>query len=86
MLHRVARREDGKGLARKAFTRPLTPIRVLRNRVAHHEPIIEWDLNKHHGNIQQLTTWLSPAAGEWLCKQSRFSMVYPIVRIQLHRE
>ena len=84
-LHRIARREDGKGLTRKAFTRPLTPIRVLRNRVAHHEPIIEWDLNKHHNNIQQLTTWLSPAAGEWLREQSRFAEVYPSTRIGLHR-
>lgn len=55
-LNRIARREDGKGLDRKTFTRWLTPIRVLRNRVAHHEPIIDWDLNRHHGNIQQLTT------------------------------
>ena len=30
-LNRIARREDGKGLDRKTFTRWLTPIRVLRN-------------------------------------------------------
>jgi Abi-like protein len=39
-LHRIAARPDGKGLTRKDFSRPLTHIRLLRNRIAHHEPII----------------------------------------------
>ena len=48
-LHRIARREDGIGLRRKDLARPLTQIRLLRNRVAHHEPILSWDLPRHHG-------------------------------------
>lgn len=84
-LHRVARRDDGKGLARKTLMRPLTPVRVLRNRVAHHEPIIDWNLTKHHGSIQQLTTWLWPAAGEWLREQSRFHSTYPRTRVELQK-
>ena len=43
-LHGIARREDGKGLRRKDLSRLLTPIRTLRNRVAHHEPILPWNL------------------------------------------
>ncbi|WP_428486978.1 hypothetical protein [Rhodopila sp.] len=39
-LHRIAQCEDGKGLPRKAFSGPLTPIRLLRNRIAHHEPVL----------------------------------------------
>ena len=82
-LHKIARREDGKGLARKDFSRPLSPIRALRNRVAHHEPIVQWDLPKHYKKILQLIRWLSPAAAEWCERYSRFQEVYPAEPIVL---
>jgi Abi-like protein len=63
-LHRIGSRPDGKGLTRKHFSGPLAQIRILRNRIAHHEPIIAWDLPKHHGKIIELTGWLSPSAAE----------------------
>ena len=77
-LHRIARREDGKGLQRKDFARSLTPIRLLRNRIAHHEPILEWDLPKHHEAMLRLTRWLSPAAADWCRGLDRFNTVYPV--------
>lgn len=83
VLHKAARREDGKGLTRKALAGPLTPIRVIRNRVAHHEPIINWNLPRHYANIEQMTTWLSPVAADWLRHHSRFPVVYPSTPIQL---
>lgn len=43
-LKQIARTDSGRTLRRKDFSRPLTPIRLLRNRIAHHEPILEWDL------------------------------------------
>jgi len=76
-LHKAARREDGKGLRRKDLSGPLTPIRVLRNRIAHHEPIIPWNLRKHYRNMLQLTRWLSPDAADWCAHHSRFEKVYP---------
>ena len=82
-LHTIARREDGGGLRRKDFSAPLTKIRLLRNRVAHHEPIVHWDLPKHYGNILQLTRWLSPAAADWCIGHSRFPEVYPAQPIAL---
>ncbi len=82
-LHRIARREDGKGLRRKDLSGPLTPIRNLRNRVAHHEPILQWNLPKHYANIVQITGWLSPAAAAWCRAQSRFEAVCPAERISL---
>lgn len=82
-LHRIARREDGKGLRRKDLSGPLAPIRTLRNRVAHHEPIIQWNLPKHHGNVLQITRWLSPAAADWCERHSRFPAVHPPNRIAL---
>jgi hypothetical protein len=82
-LHTIARRENGKGLPRKDLARPLTPIRTLRNRVAHHEPIIQWNLPQHYENILRITGWLSPAAATWCRAHSRFEQVYPAERIQL---
>lgn len=82
-LHRIARRGDGKHLRRKDLSGPLAPIRSLRNRVAHHEPILQWNLPKHYTNIIQITGWLSPAAAAWCRAHSRFETVHPAERINL---
>jgi hypothetical protein len=82
-LRHIARKADGKGLRRKDLSAPLTPIRVLRNRIAHHEPILHWNLPKHHGNIVQLTEWLSPPAAAWCRQHGRFDAVYPADGVRL---
>ena len=82
-LHYIGTRPDGKGLRRKDFSGPLTPIRMLRNRIAHHEPIIAWDLPKHYRKIIELTGWLCPSAAEWCEAHSRFLDVYPSEGISL---
>ncbi len=82
-LHRIAAKPDGTGLRRKDFSGPLTPIRTIRNRIAHHEPIIMWDLRKHHKKMVELTRWLSPAAAAWCRENDRFEEVYPAERVSL---
>ncbi|MEA2887570.1 MAG: hypothetical protein QOD11_1930 [Bradyrhizobium sp.] len=82
-LHRIGKKSNGKGLRRKDFAAPLTPIRTLRNRIAHHEPIIMWDIAKHHTNMIDLTEWVVPAAAAWCRSIDRFCQVYPSERIQL---
>lgn len=82
-LHRIARREGGKGLRRKDLSGPLAPIRVLRNRVAHHEPILAWNLPKHRDAMVRITGWLSPAAAAWCRNLDRFNQVHPAARIAL---
>lgn len=82
-LNAIAKRDDGKGLRRKDFSGPLAPIRLLRNRVAHHEPIIHWSLPKHYEAITRMTGWLSPAAAEWTRSYSRFDSFYPAEGIKL---
>lgn len=77
VLYRIARRSDDKGLRRKDFTKPLGPIRLLRNRIAHHEPILHWDLPKHHTAMLELTGWLSPVAAAWCRATSSFPDVFP---------
>jgi hypothetical protein len=59
-LNVIAAAPDGGRLSRKQLSGPLRPIRLLRNRVAHHEPILHWDLPKHHRAMTQITEWLSP--------------------------
>ncbi len=82
-LKDIARREDGKGLRRKDFTRPLGPIRTLRNRLAHHETVLYWDLPKHYGNILQMISWLSPVAADWCRAYCRFQSLYPVEGVNL---
>lgn len=82
-LHRIGKKPNGKGLRRKDFSAPLTPIRTLRNRIAHHEPIISWNLAKHHAKMVELIEWLSPAAAAWCRQHDRFLEVYPAERIAL---
>lgn len=82
-LNSVARKPNGKGLRRKDFSGPLRPIRTLRNRIAHHEPIIAWNLPDHHSKMLELIEWLSPAAAAWCRQHCRFISVYPAERISL---
>ncbi|PZR34971.1 Abi family protein [Caulobacter segnis] len=84
-LRFIATRE-GKGLARKDFSRPLTQIRLLRNRIAHHEPILHWDLQRHHRQLRELTLWLSPPAFDWSQDLDRFDAVYPAEGALLARD
>lgn len=85
-LHRIARKPDGKGLRRKDFSTPLDRIRKLRNRIAHHEPILMWDLPIQHATILELVTWMSPSAALWCQGQSRFPHIYPSGGILLTAE
>jgi hypothetical protein len=85
-LHRIGNRPEGKRLRRKDFAGPLTPIRMLRNRVAHHEPIIHWSLRKHHDRMLELTEWLAPAAAGWCRQLDRFDEVYPAEGIVLAKD
>lgn len=88
-LHRIAMKGSGKGVARKELSSPLTPIRTLRNRVAHHEPVLQWNLPKHYANILQIIGWLSPPAAVWCRIHSRFESAYPpegIVLLQTQKE
>lgn len=83
--HKIAAKPDGKGVSRKEFAGHLTRIRILRNRIAHHEPIIYWDLCKHHEHIMTLTEWLSSAAATWSRHHSRFDEVFPKAGINIKK-
>ncbi len=83
-LHRVAQRPDGKWLRRKDFSGPLHPVRTIRKQIAHHEPILNWNLRMRYDNIVTMTEWLSPVAASWCRAHCRFEDLYPQERIVLH--
>ena len=76
-LHRIADASAPRGLKRKSFSGSLTRIRLLRNRIAHHEPILAWDLRKHHDRMLEMIQWLSPSAATWCREHDRFPQLMP---------
>lgn len=80
-LKEIARDDRGKRMARKALHEPLTNLRNLRNRIAHYEPIITWDLGKRHRWALDVTRWLSPPTYQWAIAQDTFPRFY-----DMHRE
>lgn len=78
LLYRIIFIEsDRKGLNRKSFSALLTPIRKLRNRIAHHEPILTYNLKSHHSNILKLIGLVAPSAAAWCRDIDRFDQVHP---------
>lgn len=82
-LHQIARKPGGKHVSRKSLSGPLTAIRKLRNRVAHHEPILHYNLPKHHADMRQIIGWLSPEAEQWCAECDRFPTLYRANTYQL---
>lgn len=70
-----------KGIQRSAIAHELRETRVLRNRVAHYEPILGMALAQRYASITTLTGWLSPSAAAWIAGYSDWPRVYPGVPI-----
>lgn len=58
-------------VTRKAAHKPLNYLRTLRNRIAHHEPIIDRHLAADYASIQQVMAWMAPDIGLWMDHHSR---------------
>jgi hypothetical protein len=50
-------------------------VAKFRNRIFHHEPIIQRDILREYGKILELTKWTSADKGEWIQKYSRVATV-----------
>src|SRR3546814_8883373 len=72
---------QAKGVQRGVIARDLRDLRILRNRVAHYEPIIALPLAQRYASITTLTGWLSPSAATWIAKYSTWPTLYPAVPI-----
>jgi hypothetical protein len=65
-------------LGRKQLNKRLESIRLLRNRVAHHEPILSRDLERDVQRILETIGWMNRDTARWIqntsCFQERFAM------------
>lgn len=59
-----------QGRAHKSVHLRVRGILNLRNRVAHHEPLIERDLSREHSEIVEFVSWMCLETAEWIKAQS----------------
>lgn len=70
-----------RGIQRSTIAQNLRELRLLRNRIAHYEPIIALPLAQRYADITTLTGWLSPSAAAWIATYSTWPALYPAVPI-----
>ena len=58
-------------LTRRNAHGPLNALRILRNRIAHHEPIFARDLAEDYERILTTAGWISPGTQAWINHHSR---------------
>ncbi len=63
-------------LQRVAAHQRLDEIRKLRNRVAHHEPILSRPLQKDFNRILDTVAWICPITARWIRSNSDFPNVF----------
>ena len=57
--------------SRKEVLIRLESIRKLRNRIAHHDSLLNIDLKEKHSEILEVTGWIDPDAAEWVSGESK---------------
>jgi hypothetical protein len=62
----------GGSLTRGQVFQRLDKIRLLRNRIGHHEQIIKYNLNDYYNEIIELVSWVCPITAIWLSHHNRF--------------
>lgn len=67
---------NGKRLKRSVVHGRFNMIRRFRNRVAHHEPIFEKNLEKTHAEILEAVNWMCADTAAWTAHVSRFEQVF----------
>jgi hypothetical protein len=70
-----AHQHDGSKVSRSAVHDDVQRLQVLRNRIAHHEPIYRRDLQQDVDTMLALISWISPDATGWVRRLSRVPTV-----------
>lgn len=65
-----------KGTKRNTIAPFVKRLKELRNRVAHHEPILSRDLAKDHDLILEILDWICPVTSDWTKQHSGFPSVW----------
>ena len=60
-----------EGISRRKAHRPFNSLLRMRNRIAHHEPILTRQLDRDYQRIIEVTSWISPQTSEWIKIHSR---------------
>lgn len=63
------------GTKRSTAAIPVKRLNTLRNRIAHHEPIWNRNLQHDYDLIIGLISWICPATSEWTKRHNRFEIV-----------
>ena len=63
-------------IARKRVHERLAEIKILRNRIAHHETLIRRDVRQDYENLLETIRWMSPPLRDWIEENSCFSERY----------
>jgi hypothetical protein len=62
---------------RKNLSKRLNRVRILRNRIFHHEPIWHWrDLQSQHSDTLEVITWVNPVMKAFVEQFDRFEEIY----------
>lgn len=56
----------------------LKAIRLLRNRIAHHEPVFTRDISAEYQRIYEMTGWRSPIAAQWMHRKQAVTALIPL--------
>jgi Abi-like protein. len=89
---RAKRNSDGSEsivkLSRAEIFDQLERIRTLRNRIAHHESILKFDLQKSYSETLEALSWVCPTSAEWVRSTNSFperfhlkSLSYPAPKL-----
>ncbi|MBD9560585.1 hypothetical protein [Ensifer sp. ENS03] len=62
-------------LTRAQIFQPLDDLRRLRNRIAHHEPILNRNIAADYASILDLIRYISPTTAQWVDSQSQVAAV-----------
>lgn len=60
---------------RRSLTVPLTKLHLFRNRLAHHDSILQVNVGARFDQMIEIATWIDAEAGTWLAQTSRMPLV-----------
>ena len=75
----------GTGRSRANVHDSLNRLRTLRNRIVHHEPILQRDLRADHRWVLDLLRRLSPETAAWVAHHSRVPTILALPSHRMHR-
>ncbi|WP_394819542.1 hypothetical protein [Sorlinia euscelidii] len=85
-LHRILPQETRRDSNRRAFLNILNEANDLRNRIAHHEPIVDQSLEMRYRKIRDVLTKMSEPVSIWLNEIDRFEAELRRDNIISHKE